>query len=153
VFLEIACPYKRYNAPMMRTAVMGRMPPTLSELSLAVEETLDSLLGSIAAGRTGHEIAVEASKGFAPILDRIYFQGAFGYTVGLSLPPNWAEGSTPFIAEGVEEVLVSGMTLHLPVAARIVGVGGLAMSETVMVTDEGCEVLTSQERSFSVVPW
>lgn len=151
VFLELACPYKRYNAPVMRSAVVGGMTSTIERLVAAVEATLGRLLGTIRAGRTGHEVALEAAKGFASIRDDIYFQGAFGYTVGLGLPPNWAEDSTPFIAAGVEEPLLAGMTFHLPVAARIVGLGGVALSETVLVTESGCECLTADNRSFRVV--
>ena len=148
IFLEVACPYRRYNSPMMRTAVMGEAGPVLNELAGAVSDTLAILLDTIRAGRTAHDVAVAAGRGLAPVRDRIYFQGAFGYTVGLGLPPDWAEGSTPFIAEGIEDELVVGMTYHLPVAARIAGVGGMAVSETVLVGENGCEVLTGSDRSF-----
>ncbi len=148
IFLEVGCPYKRYNAPMMRSAVMGATRPEFRELAAAASETLAILLATIRAGLSGHDIAVAAGRGFAPVLDRVYFQGAFGYTVGLGAPPDWAEGSFPFIAEGVEEELVAGMTFHLPVAARIAGLGGMAVSETVLVTEDGCEVLTGRDRSF-----
>jgi Xaa-Pro aminopeptidase len=151
VFLEPAAAYKRYNAPMMRTAIMGRPSKTAERLTAAVEATLALLLETIRAGRTGHEIATAAAKGFAPVADEIFFQGAFGYSVGLALPPDWAEGSTPFIAEGIDEPLVAGMTLHLPVAARIVGFGGVALSETVLVTEKGCESVTATSRRVVVV--
>ncbi|MFO1089784.1 MAG: Xaa-Pro peptidase family protein [Hyphomicrobiales bacterium] len=151
VFIEPAASFKRYNAPMMRTAIMGQPTRLAERLADAVTTTLAILFETIRAGRTGHEIAVAAAKGFEPIRDEIFFQGAFGYAVGLALPSDWAEGSTPFIAEGIDEPLVSGMTLHLPVAARVVGFGGVAMSETVLVTDAGCESLTAESRGLVVV--
>ncbi len=151
IFLEPAAAYKRYNAPMMRTAIMGKPSKTAERLTAAVEATLAILFETIRAGRTGHEIAVAAAKGFAPVKDEIFFQGAFGYSVGLALPSDWAEGSTPFIAAGIEEPLVAGMTLHLPVAARIVGFGGVALSETVLVTEKGCESITGHSRQVVIV--
>jgi Xaa-Pro aminopeptidase len=151
VFLEPAAAYKRYNAPMMRTAVMGTPTRTAERLTAAVEATLAILFETIRAGRSGHEVAVAAAKGFAPVAYEIFFQGAFGYSVGLALPSDWAENSTPFIAHGIEEPLAAGMTLHLPIAARIVGFGGVALSETVLVTDRGCESLTAQERKLVVM--
>jgi hypothetical protein len=39
------------------------------------------------------------------------------------------------------------MVFHMPVAARIPGVCGVALSETVAVTDSGCETLTAPTRS------
>lgn len=151
VFLEPAASYKRYNAPMMRTAIMGKPTRTAERMTAAVEATLAILFETIRAGRTGHEIAIAAAKGFAPVKDEIFFQGAFGYSVGLALPSDWAEGSTPFIAAGIEEPLAAGMTLHLPVAARIVGFGGVALSETVLVTDKGCESITADSRKVIIV--
>ncbi|MEZ5925208.1 MAG: Xaa-Pro peptidase family protein [Hyphomicrobiaceae bacterium] len=151
VFLEPAAAYKRYNAPMMRTAIMGQPSKMAERLTDAVETTLAILFESIRAGRTGHEVAIAAAKGFAPVKDEIFFQGAFGYSVGLALPADWAEGSTPYIAEGIEAPLVAGMTLHLPVAARVVGFGGVALSETVLVTETGCESLTADSRKLFIV--
>jgi Xaa-Pro dipeptidase len=151
VFLEVGPPFKRYNAPVMRTAIMGEPSALAKRLTAAVEDTLDRLFGSIRAGATGHDVALEAARGFKPIRDEIFFQGAFGYSVGLALPSDWAEGSTPFIAEGIHEPLVAGMTLHLPVAARVVGVGGVALSETVLVTETGCESLTATSRELELV--
>lgn len=151
VFLEPAASYKRYNAPMMRTAVMGKPTKTAERLTAAVEATLAILFDAIKAGRTGHDVAVAAAKGFQPVADEIFFQGAFGYSVGLALPADWAENSTPFIAHGVDEPLAAGMTLHLPIAARIVGFGGVALSETVLVTETGCESLTAKSRKLVIV--
>lgn len=151
VFIEPAAAWKRYNAPMMRTAVMGAPGRLAQRLAAAVETTLAILFETIRAGRSGHDVAAAAARGFEPVRDEIFFQGAFGYAVGLALPSDWAEGSTPFIADGVEEPLVAGMTLHLPVAARVVGFGGVALSETVLVTETGCESLTASERSLTVI--
>lgn len=151
VFLEVGPAYKRYNAPMMRTAAMGPPSALALRLTAAVEDTVNRLMTTIRAGRTGHEIALEAAKGFAPIREEIFFQGAFGYAVGLALPADWAEGSTPFIAEGIHEPMAAGMTLHMPIAARVVGKGGVALSETVLVTETGCESLTAQTRALAIV--
>lgn len=152
VFLEFASAYQRYGAPMMRSAVIGPPSPTVARLVEGVESTLELLLTGIRAGRTAHDVARAASRGFARIRDEIYFQGAYAYHVGLSLPPNWWEGLTPYIAEGVHAELRAGMVFHMPVAARIPGVCGVALSETVAVTDSGCEILTSPTRAFRVVP-
>jgi Xaa-Pro dipeptidase len=152
VFLEFASSYQRYSAPMMRSAIVGAPSPTVRRLMDAVETTLGLLLETIRAGRRAHDVATVASRGFAPVRDEIYFQGAYAYHVGLSLPPNWWEGLTPYIAEGIEAELEAGMVFHMPVAARIPGQCGVALSETVVVTAAGCEVLTAPRRGFRIVP-
>ncbi len=152
VFLEFASAYQRYSAPVMRSAVVGAPSATVARLVDGVETTLDLLLTNIRAGRTAHDVATAVRPGFARIRDEIYFQGAYAYHVGLSLPPNWWEGLTPYIAEGVDAELKVGMVFHMPVAARIPGVCGVALSETVVVTESGCDILTSPTRAFRVVP-
>jgi Xaa-Pro aminopeptidase len=152
VFLEFAASYQRYSAPMMRSAVVGTPSPTIARLAGAVRTTLDLLLENIRGGRTAHDIATAASKGLSPVRDEIYFQGAYAYHVGLSLPPNWWEGLSPFIAEGIDEELRPGMVFHMPIAARIPGLCGVALSETVVVTELGCDILTSPTREFRVIP-
>lgn len=148
VFVEAASSVQRYTAPVMRSGFVGPRPSLIDRLRAGVMETIDLLLANIAPGRTAHEVARAASAGFRPIRDEIYFQGAYGYHVGLSLPPAWWEGLFPYIAEGIDAELRPGMVFHMPVAARIPGECGVALSETVLVTDTGCEPLTAATRSF-----
>ena len=77
------------------------------------------------------------------------FHGVFGYAVGVSLPPGWADG-TSTISLGQETVIEPGMVFHHPVALRRIGQYGVAFSETTLVTDTGCEVLTGFERKIHV---
>src|SRR4029077_14155714 len=112
---------QRYTAPVMRSASVGAPPPIVHRLRAGVESTLMLLLENIAPRRSAHDVARAASAGFDAIRDEIYFQGAYGYHVGLSLPPAWWEGLTPYIAEGIDAELQPGMVFHLPIAARIPG--------------------------------
>ncbi len=152
VFVETASSIQRYTAPVMRSASVGTPPPIIHRLRAGVESTLTLLFENIAPRRSAHDVARAASTGFDAIRDEIYFQGAYGYHVGLSLPPAWWEGLTPYIAEGIEAELQPGMVFHLPIAARIPGVCGVALSETVLVTETGCESLTALQRAFRDIP-
>jgi Xaa-Pro dipeptidase len=153
VFVETASSYQRYTAPVMRSAFMGKPTVQIERLRAGVRDTLELLLENLRPGMSAHEVAVAASRGFRAVRGEIYFQGAYGYHVGLSLPPAWWEGLTPFIAEGIEEELAPGMVFHLPIAARIPGVCGVALSETVAISASGCESLTATERSFRDVSY
>ena len=148
VFVETASSFQRYTAPVMRSAFVGQPHAQIERLRHGVEETLNLLLENMRPGRSAHDVAIAASRGFRAIRDEIYFQGAYGYHVGLSLPPAWWEGLTPYIAEGIDEELAPGMVFHLPIAARVPGVCGVALSETVAIKESGCEPLTAAQRSF-----
>jgi Xaa-Pro aminopeptidase len=148
IFIEVAASWQRYSAPVMRSGVLGKPDARIVRLRDAVRRTLDLLLANIGPGRSGHEIATIAQAGYEPIREEIYFQGAYGYHVGLSLPPAWWEGFSPYIAPGMHEKLRPGMVFHLPNCARVPGECGVALSETVVVTETGCEPLTAEERDF-----
>ena len=57
---------------------------------------------------------------------------------------------TARIERGVQARLQPGMVFHHPVALRRLGEHGVAFSETTVVTDDGCEVLTGVERKLVV---
>ena len=81
--------------------------------------------------------------------DEMWFMGICGYSVGVGFPPTWADGAA-FIAEGNHEVLQAGMTFHLPIMFRVPRKFGVGMSETIAITEEGCEVLTEESRGLYV---
>ncbi len=150
VSLECGGSHKRYTAPIMRTATLGEPTEEMRRLMDAVHATVDAVLETARPGRTCHEVALAAKKARAPVADETYHSGVFGYHVGIAFPPTWAEGLA-FIAEGTEELLVAGMTFHLPVWYLIPGAFGMAASETVLITDRGCERLTDLPRDIHVV--
>src|SRR4029077_14987923 len=91
VYMEYTGTYLRYNAPTMRTAVLGEPSAEVSRYSDACVQTLNILLEEIRAGRTGHEVAMVAKKGLAPIWDEVYWHAGFGYAIGLGFQPTWTE--------------------------------------------------------------
>ena len=135
---------------MMRTIAMGEPGKTVRQLAAAVVETLNLVIENVKPGRVAGDVARAASKGLASLGSDAFFHGGYGYSVGLGFPPTWDEGLFS-IAENVDGVLAPGMTFHLPIAVRIPGQCGVALSETISVTESGCEVLSiSKQRELAV---
>jgi len=152
LYIEITGTYERYNAPNMRSAVIGYATDTVRRLSDATLHIVNLLLENIKPGRTGHEVAMEARKGFAPVESIAYFHGAFGYSIGLGFPQTWTEAPM-YIADGIDRPLEPGMTFHLPICIWVPGKCGLGFSESVAVTETGCEILTpGNDRELVVIP-
>lgn len=141
IYLEYTGTYNRYNAPSMRSAVIGSPSQGVDRLAGSAVETLNLLIDNIAPGKTGDEVARVAAKGLAPVEAETWFHGGFGYSIGLGLQPSWTE-SAMYIAAGEERPLQPGMTFHLPICVFVPGKYGVGFSESVAVTDTGCEVLT-----------
>ena len=141
VLLELGGCWHRYTAPMMRTVILGEPGDTAKPIMEANRRTLELLYSNVRAGRTAHEVAVEVEKGLEDVDDMIFRSGHFGYSIGLGFPPTWTDGPM-YIAEGNERVLEAGMTFHTPHSFRVPARFVIGASETIAVTETGCEILT-----------
>lgn len=141
VLLEFGGCWHRYTAPMMRTVILGEPGDLAKRVIEANRRTLDLLYSNVRAGRSAHEVAVEVKKGVEDVDDMIFRSGHFGYSIGLGFPPTWTDGPM-YIAEGNERVLEAGMTFHTPHSFRIPARFVVGASESIAVTETGCEILT-----------
>ncbi|MGH2594419.1 MAG: M24 family metallopeptidase [Actinomycetota bacterium] len=144
IYLEYTATYNRYNAPSMRSAVIGAPSAGVQRLADAAINTLNLLIENIAPGRTGDDVAKAARKGLDPVKDEMWFHGGFGYSIGAGMQPSWTEAAM-YIAEGEQRELRPGMTFHLPMCLFVPRRYGTGFSESVAVTETGCEVLTPGE--------
>ena len=80
-----------------------------------------------------------AAEGFS-------YEHETGYSIGLAYPPGWNETHVFNLKPGDAREVQAGMTFHLVPHVVLPGVGGVGLSETVLVTAEGCEALTSFPR-------
>lgn len=140
VYFEITGTHHRYNAPSMRTAVLGQPSEGLRQLAQANIDTINSLLGTIKPGRTGHDIAREVSAPLASV-PGAWFHGGYGYSIGLGTQPTWTEAPM-YIAEGCHRELKPGMTFHLAICSLVPSQFGAGFSESIVITEDGCETLT-----------
>jgi Xaa-Pro dipeptidase len=62
--------------------------------------------------------------------------------------PDWGEGHIISLRRDDPTPLEPGMVFHIPPALRVPRRYGLGMSETVLVTEGGCEVLTRFSRTI-----
>ncbi|MEG6508378.1 Xaa-Pro peptidase family protein [Methyloligella sp. 2.7D] len=142
VYLEYSGCYHRYNAPSMRSAVVGTPPDGTKRLADASIKVVELLLENIKPGRTGDDVAKDAQRGLDDAPEGTYFHGGFGYSIGMGFQPTWTENPV-YISPGSEDVLQPGMTFHLPICVWVPSDKyGLGFSESVAVTETGCEVLT-----------
>jgi Xaa-Pro aminopeptidase len=146
VYLEMTGTYWRYNAPMMRSWVIGEPDPKqqlLADTNLAI---LHTLIEEARPGRTGDDIAQIARKHWERT-PGVWFHGGYGYAIGMGLQPSWTEQAV-YIAEGAERPLEPGMCFHLPMISCFPGEFGVGFSESIAITEDGCEVLTPQTDQY-----
>lgn len=140
VYFELNGVVSGYWSKLMRTAVVGT--PTRDQQHVA-DILLDALGTGIGLMRTG-AVAGEIDEALrGPVLRaglRESYYHRVGYTMGLVHPPASGEYLREFMA-GDTWTLEAGQVFHMLVLAR-----GIGFSETVLVTDEGPDILTHFDR-------
>jgi Xaa-Pro dipeptidase len=104
---------------------------------------LQAIIEAIRPGVTSHEVnavvgAVTAKAGLPGVVRK-----RAGYSVGLNFPPDWGEGAFLDLKNDDPTVLRAGMVFHVPASLRLPEEAPVALSETVLVTESGREVLTN----------
>ena len=74
-----------------------------------------------------------------------------GYSIGIAFPPSWDEGYILSLKQGDPTVLREGMTFHIiPWMYGIDGDKTCGISDTIRVTEDGCESFFTLDRDFVV---
>ena len=149
VFLEIGACIARYTAPMMRTVAIGPCSQELQRMAEASATSVDTLIDHIRPGVPGGEIARYAGETLRGLPAELIWHGYYGYSVGLGFPPVWADAPV-HIRDGSDSVIEAGMVFHCNTSLRRAGEYGASCGETVLVTEDGCEVLTAVPRGLQI---
>ena len=150
VLIEIGASVKRYHAALMRTAAAGGLPDQLQRMADVCIAALSAAVAQVLPGNTP-EIVDRACKeviAAAGMLD--LYRKRTGYSIGIAFSPDWGEGHILSLKAGERTPFEPGMVVHVVPALRQVGLGGVGFSETVLVTADGHEVLTTVPRALTV---
>ena len=152
VYMSLTGFYHRYAAPVVRTAVVGEPSDLIKRLADYDVSTIGLILENARPGRTASAVARPVTNGLKPLDPRARkMVWGYGYSMGLSLPPDWTEHSL-FIDEENDRVLEEGMAFHSVVPVYVYGQVGVGFSETWVVTATGCETFSRLPRELTVIP-
>jgi ectoine hydrolase len=146
IALELAGACRRYTAGLARTLQLGVMPPKVAETAKAVMEGMDAVLNEVRPGATGELVEAAWRKVIARY--GLKKESRIGYSIGLAYPPDWGE-HTISLRQGDTHILETGNVLHCILGMWMEG-WGLEISETILVTEAGCETLTQFPRAVFV---
>ncbi len=146
VYMEIAGCYNRYHAPLTRTIFIGDPPEKVKDTAKVVVEGLNVALSTVKPGVTCEEV----EKAWQTTINKygLEKESRMGYTVGLAYPPVWTE-NTAYFKPGEKTVLKPNMTFHMMPGMWLDGYG-VAITETLRVTETGCETITRFPRKLFV---
>jgi Xaa-Pro dipeptidase len=150
VLFEFGAAYNRYIGPLMRWAVIGQPTDTQKQWSDLCLEALGNAIAAVKPGVTTGDVDDACRTTFERAGLYEYYKKRTGYSVGIGFAPGWVEGGVMSVQQYGDVVLEPGMTFHMPPAMRMPGKFAVGFSETVAVTETGCEVLSCFPREMVV---
>ncbi len=142
VFLEFSPSIRWYQAPLMRAAIVGEPDARMRRLADVGAAALDAMCAQMRPGVPASTVAEAGRAVVDTIKDIIHFHYLFAYSVGIAFPPTWLESAEFAVVLTNHAPLQPGMVFHFPMTLRIKGEFGIGQSQTVIVTDDGAEVLS-----------
>ncbi|MGY4688288.1 M24 family metallopeptidase [Salibacterium sp. K-3] len=142
VIIELAGCFRRYHAPLARTFTAGKPDGTFQRLTDAVTEGLETVLDRIRPGLACEEV----EQSWQESLARYGYckDSRIGYSIGINYPPDWGE-HTASLRPGDRTILQPRMVFHLIPGIWLEDTG-VEISESFVVTEEGCETLSDFPR-------
>ena len=153
IFLEVGGCYRRYHTAMMRTVILGELSDSMFKAQETMKQALTAVHDYLQPGMTVSDVdnmirnIISHNEVGARLVTRS------GYSIGIAFPPSWDEGYIVSLKQGDSTVLKEGMTFHIiPWMWGVDGDKTCGISDTIVVTSEGCESFFTLDRDFSVKP-
>jgi Xaa-Pro aminopeptidase len=126
-----------YHSDLTRVLVTGKLSPQLQNVYGVV---LSAQRAAIAAIRPG-AIMKEVDGAARSVIDKAGYKEAFGHSLGHGI--GLAVHEQPRLAPDQDRKLAAGMVVTVEPGVYLPGWGGVRIEDDVLVTADGCEVLTS----------
>jgi Xaa-Pro aminopeptidase len=143
VVIDVGALVDGYHSDMTRTYLIGDVDPQLDLMAEVVARSQLAGLAAVRAGVTAGEIDrvcrdVLRDAGLAEL-----FVHSTGHGVGLQIH------EMPWVRTAADEPLRTGEVVTIEPGAYREGLGGVRIEDLVVVTDDGCRILTSTDKDLS----
>ena len=126
---------------------MGKPDSKTSDTMKITNEGVERAISVTKPGNTANDVAMA----FWSVLEKygIEKDSRLGYAIGVGYPPDWGE-HTMSIRKNDMTVLQPNITFHM-IAGMWMDTWGLEVSESINVTENGCELLCNLSRELHLV--
>jgi len=145
ITLDYGAVLNNYCSDLSRTVVLGEPSPKQKELYAIV---LEAQLAGIAAVRPGIQ-AREVDYVVRKVIEKHGYGENFGHSTGHGLGLSIHE--PPRLSSKDETVLKAGMVVTIEPGIYLPGWGGVRIEDTILVTEDGCRVLSKSPKDRLIV--
>lgn len=151
VFLELTGCVARYHAPLGRLIHVGSAPPEAHEMASLSQTAFEAVLGALREGALFRDIYAAWQRVVDGAGLAHYRRHHCGYMVGIGFPPSWTGGNKVTGLRADSDIPVEiGMSFHVLSWLMGTGRGDYFISNTVLLGEEGPEVLTRTPTQVTV---
>ena len=142
VMLDLGCMYEGYHSDFARSVLVGSGPATAEQKAAyaAIKAALEAMLAEMKPGANCGRIEAVAREA---ITDAGFGEHAYTYFPGHGI--GMSPWEPPIIDIGATAELEAGMVIDVEPGIHKPGVAGMRLEETVLITEDGNEVLTKTE--------
>jgi Xaa-Pro aminopeptidase len=145
LLIDMGASLEGYASDMTRVVFAGAAPKQVRQLYKAVLEAQLTAVNSVRAGIPASRLDQAARQVLkSHKLDREFVHST-GHGLGLEIH------EPPRIGKKDKTKLQAGMVITIEPGAYIDGLGGVRIEDTVLVTQNGCEVLTPTSKEFASI--
>ncbi|MGE5702212.1 MAG: M24 family metallopeptidase [Clostridia bacterium] len=146
VTLDFGALYKGYCSDITRTVSVGEPNPKLKEIYDIVLKAQLNGVENIRAGMTGKE----ADALTRDIIAAAGYGDAYGHSAGHSFGLEVHE--SPSLSTVSESILEPGMMVTVEPGIYVSGLGGVRIEDDVLITENGCEIITKSTKELLILP-
>lgn len=145
VTVDIGCTVDGYCSDCTRTFATGELPVQLADAyELCQQAQLDGL-AAVRAGAHGRDVDAASRV----VVEAVGLGEAYGHGLGHGVGLDVHEA--PVLRPESDDVLAAGNVVTVEPGIYLPGVGGCRIEDLVIVTEEGCEVLTGFTKELLTV--
>jgi Xaa-Pro aminopeptidase len=145
VIIDFGVCHRGYHSDETCTLFCGKPSRRQREVYRIVREAHDTAIASIRPGRRAKELDAIARDVIVNAGHGIHFGHGTGHGVGLAVHED------PVIGPESKDVIEEGMIFTIEPGIYIPGRGGVRIEDMVLVTKNGCEVLTQLSKEIEVI--
>ena len=137
--------YGRYCSDLTRTIFLGEPEPILKRAYEVVRQAQIAGLAEMRDGADASAPDLAARK----VIENSEFKGRFIHSFGHGIGMNIHEAI--YVSPKSQQKLRAGNVVSAEPGVYIPGIGGVRIEDTVLITEDGCRLLTDYDHSFTVV--
>ncbi len=146
VLVDMGMDVGGYKSDLTRVFFLGKIPQLVREVCDAVKSAQEKAIGKIRAGVPANEVDFQARNYLAKRKLAQFFGHSLGHGVGLEIH------EAPSLSQVSPSILKEGMVVTVEPAVYLPYKFGIRVEDMVLVTKEGCEVLSRHKEFDQICP-